>query len=219
MYKKIANALKKEVEKTKANTPILSERELEKQFKVSRMTIRKAIDVLVEKGILYRIQNVGTFVSDHKLHRKINNQHFIDIFSVRKEYKVIHFNIKSQDENIYSELGIGENDKYIRILRLNFSNDLEQSIDEIYIVRKMIKKSGLLDIREVLSFSDNLIDRTINQKFVAMIVPVKYANLLKVKIGTPIVRIDTRVYTRNGNVYAFIKTYTNPDQVDIEITI
>jgi len=46
-----------------ADKPIPSENEISRQFKVSRITIKQAFDMLVEKGIVYRIQGRGTFIS------------------------------------------------------------------------------------------------------------------------------------------------------------
>ena len=41
---------------------IPAERELIEMYKVSRITVRKAIDELVSKGYLYKIQGKGTYV-------------------------------------------------------------------------------------------------------------------------------------------------------------
>lgn len=41
---------------------IPSERELIKEFGVSRITVRKAIDELVNEGYVYRVQGKGTYV-------------------------------------------------------------------------------------------------------------------------------------------------------------
>lgn len=42
--------------------PVMSERELIEKYQFSRITVRKAIDELVNEGYLYRIQGKGTFV-------------------------------------------------------------------------------------------------------------------------------------------------------------
>jgi GntR family transcriptional regulator len=47
--------------------PIPSERELGERFAVSRMTVRQAIDQLVNEGRLYRVPARGTFVARQKL--------------------------------------------------------------------------------------------------------------------------------------------------------
>ena len=42
--------------------PILSERELMETYQVSRITVRRAIDELVNEGYLYKIQGKGTYI-------------------------------------------------------------------------------------------------------------------------------------------------------------
>lgn len=45
-----------------AADPIPSERELMERYQVSRITVRKAIDELVNEGYLYKVQGKGTYV-------------------------------------------------------------------------------------------------------------------------------------------------------------
>ena len=45
-----------------ADEPIPSERELMEMYQVSRITVRKAVDELVNEGYLYKIQGKGTYV-------------------------------------------------------------------------------------------------------------------------------------------------------------
>jgi GntR family transcriptional regulator len=51
---------------------IPSERELEKQYNISRTTIREAITVLVRQGYLYREHGRGTFVAPQKLQKSLH---------------------------------------------------------------------------------------------------------------------------------------------------
>lgn len=52
--------------KLQAGEKIVSENNLSKLFSVSRQTVRHAIGVLVEEGILVRVQGSGTFVNQRK---------------------------------------------------------------------------------------------------------------------------------------------------------
>lgn len=45
---------------------LLSEAQFQKRFNVSRITVRKAIDELVEEGYLTRLQGKGTFVKNRQ---------------------------------------------------------------------------------------------------------------------------------------------------------
>jgi GntR family transcriptional regulator len=50
---------------------IPTEAELSEDFKISRITVRKAILELVEEGYLVKRQGKGTFVNKRKIERKI----------------------------------------------------------------------------------------------------------------------------------------------------
>lgn len=53
----------------------MSENELAKKFNVSRLTARKAIENLVNEGLLVRVQGIGTFVSDIEKENKKKNKY------------------------------------------------------------------------------------------------------------------------------------------------
>ncbi len=218
IYVQIVDLLKEEIAQLNANDPILSERLLEKKFKASRMTVRKAIDVLVEEGVLYRVQNIGTFVADQKLHKNYESP-AMKYFNCMSEFKILYFDSKVNDERIIQELEIPFDERYIRIVRLNLENLQPVSIDEIYIVSKMLEINDLGDINEIFRFSASIENTTVKQKFIPINVPVKYARLLNMKIETPIIRVDSKLSTREGNVYAFIETYSNPEKIILEFTI
>lgn len=68
MYKKIETYIIEQIrnESWKPRSRIPSENELAEQFGVSRITVKNALTALVDKGVVYRLQGKGTFVSDHK---------------------------------------------------------------------------------------------------------------------------------------------------------
>src|SRR5512147_470516 len=73
-YYQLANILRERITKGElaARLPIPSERQLEKDYSVSRTTIRQAIDLLVRQGFLYREHGKGTFVSPQKLQKGVS---------------------------------------------------------------------------------------------------------------------------------------------------
>jgi GntR family transcriptional regulator len=73
-YYQLANILRERISKGEvpARQPIPSERQLEKDFSVSRTTIRQAIELLIRQGFLYREHGRGTFVSPQKLQKGIS---------------------------------------------------------------------------------------------------------------------------------------------------
>ena len=72
-YYRLANILRSKIEdhEWEPRQAIPAERQLEIVYSTSRITVRKAIDVLVGQGYLYREHGRGTFVSPKKLQKKI----------------------------------------------------------------------------------------------------------------------------------------------------
>ena len=66
--KTLAQLLRQEITQNRlpANTPVSSVRALAAKHKVSTLTANRALNVLVEDNIIYRIQGSGTFVAEHK---------------------------------------------------------------------------------------------------------------------------------------------------------
>ncbi|MGG5369173.1 GntR family transcriptional regulator [Enterococcus sp. AZ196] len=67
LYLQIKEAILQQIkqEELKAGDKLLSEAQFQRSFNVSRITVRKAIDELVEEGYLFRLQGKGTFVKKH----------------------------------------------------------------------------------------------------------------------------------------------------------
>ncbi|MDQ7862157.1 winged helix-turn-helix domain-containing protein [Peribacillus frigoritolerans] len=63
-YRMVVEQMEKEIldGKYTLNTKLPTEEELMKKFDVSRNTIRKAINILVEQGYIYQVQGSGIFL-------------------------------------------------------------------------------------------------------------------------------------------------------------
>lgn len=69
LYKQIMEYVRDNIRQSvwQSDEKIPSENELADKFKVSRITIKNALQELIEEGLIYRIQGKGTFVSTNKL--------------------------------------------------------------------------------------------------------------------------------------------------------
>jgi GntR family transcriptional regulator len=63
-YSALAAALEDEIAGMGPHDALPTERELMRQFSVSRMTVRNALARLVARGIVYNVQGSGTYVAD-----------------------------------------------------------------------------------------------------------------------------------------------------------
>ena len=70
--KELAKILKSEIESSRLppDSPIMSARELSEKYGTSTLTANRALSVLSEEGLLYRIRGSGSFVTDRKEHTR-----------------------------------------------------------------------------------------------------------------------------------------------------
>lgn len=219
-YLIIKESLLESIEGQEANTPIQSEREISSHLNASRMTVRRAIEELVEEGILYRDKNKGTYVGDKKLHKKTPLLLLAEASKEDTTYNIIYFDVKTRDdEDIYEKLNTRFDDQYLRVVRLVSEKEIPTSVEEVYIARKNISDEDMRNLDTVLNLDYYIEQGILNQVFNPMIVPTQYANLLKMKINEPIIRVDSLISQKDGKPFVFVKSYYNPNKKKIEITL
>ncbi len=220
IYLQIKEKIEKEVQHKAPNEPIESERVLSDRLGASRMTIRKAIDALVEDGILYREEKKGTFVSDKSLRKEnttlINNQ------TETLEYRLINYDVKSHvEDEILAELGINPNDTYsiIRAIRIVFEEEQAQRVEEFYIRRSFIEEKDVNNFDKLMDLNRYLKENTIKQRFIPIKVPAKYATMLNLTFDTPIIKIEGTVNSKSATPFIYYQAYNNPEGKPIEMTL
>lgn len=215
IYLKIKNDLLNEITKLKPHDMIKSERELANQFDASRMTVRKAVDLLVQEGILYRKKNAGTCVSEKKYQTTKDVSSIID--DTGFEHKILYFTVKNADEDLSKIFNVSKEEVIVRIAKSNLKNNVVTSIDDIYYVKKYFDKVDIKSVSLLLDYTKLIQDGFLTQRFIPVSVPITYANILKIKVGSPIIMIESLINIPNGTTIAFVKSYNNPKEKIIEI--
>jgi GntR family transcriptional regulator len=100
---------------------IPSESSISKQYRISVMTVRQAIGVLTEQGLIERIQGSGTFVKPFTLAGSRFDLHCIrEIFQDAEQtrVKVLRISLVKTDEKTAQKLGLPAGGRVILIRRI-----------------------------------------------------------------------------------------------------
>lgn len=148
LYHQLKDALIEMIEQQYQPGDLLpTEPEIEKMFSVSRMTVRLAMNLLVEEGLVVKQRGRGTFVQTSKITHDLKS-----ITSWTQEMKARGFMPKTVDMNmakinppkkIAVLLNLNPEDSVIRIKRLRYANNEPMCIMINYLSEKYVK--GLIE--------------------------------------------------------------------------
>src|SRR5690554_1823947 len=192
---------------------IPSERELMKQFGLSRSTIRKAIKELEYEGYLVKVQGKGTFVSKHNIEKElikvINITHREEEDSQNVlEYETIAEQLLSSDE---IDIKLPDSIPGLKIYYLERKTKLDDivvGIDEIWssstyineIAGRFVDDIEKLGTRVIEDISIGLADK-------------KQAKILNIKQNAPLLKIEKKIYKENLIIY--IQSLYNSEKVKL----
>ncbi|MED3448029.1 GntR family transcriptional regulator [Bacillus thuringiensis] len=210
LYHQLIERLKNSIEKGHwtLGDKIPSENQLMEQFGVSRNTVKKAIEELVQEGILYRIQGKGTFVAKPKLQQSLMG--FYSFSKVLKEKglnpKDIILKIEEVKPNakIKEALQLSENVNVIEMKRLRCAEDepyiLESSFIPKHVVTdiEQLKKVGEISLYDLFSQQFNTVVTRANEAFEPVLIRADESEYLQTEVGRPALLLERTAYDTNG---------------------
>lgn len=136
----------------KPGDKIMTEAAMSKAYGVSLITIRKAVGLLIDKGLVVRKQGKGTFVTRPKVSRNMKKlQSFSEMcvqMGVKPGARMLENRLVQADARTAARLGIEPGSQVVYISRLRFADAEPVAIEKNYFP---LKYAFLLDAR----FDDN----------------------------------------------------------------
>lgn len=131
----VKEILKKEILDDKYAEKIPSERELMERFKVSRTTIREAVNHLVNEGLLEKLHGKGTFIKKHRpiqdwLHSLNSLTDTFKRFGMKPGSKLLLFKRVSEPEHVAKHL---QEKTFYVIKRLRTADGIPIAIERHYV--------------------------------------------------------------------------------------
>ncbi|MFI7482894.1 GntR family transcriptional regulator [Kocuria sp. M1R5S2] len=181
------------------------ERQLEEQFGVSRITVRRAISDLVREGVLVRVKGKGTFVS----HGRVRSD--LHLASFNEDMRAAGFIPSTRVVTAVSavppgpaaqHLGLGAGEPAHLLRRLRLANDAPVSVDESWVapdlVPDLLSQELTGSLYAILAAAGHPV-RQVEQTVEAGAVTEDIAELLEVPPGSPVLVFHRRSFSGEEN--------------------
>jgi GntR family transcriptional regulator len=183
-----------------------SEREYSQLFAVSRMTIRQAINKLVNDGYLYRKKGSGTFVAEKKFEQALQGlTSFTEDMKGRgltPSSQLLHFEIIPASLQVAATLQVAENTPVYEIKRIRLADDIPMALETCFISANLVK--GLTEEiinQSIYDYIEKKLQLEIGeatQIIESSLASQTEIDLLNINKGAPILLIERCTYLTNG---------------------
>lgn len=164
-YEHIANVLRKRIISGKypENSLIPNQVELVEEFKVSRMTVKKAINILMMEGLIYSQRGVGTMVLQNRLPERSMSlaNDYSGLTKGLKGQKIISqailFQVCFPSSLVQEKLKIGEHQPVYEIIRVRNVNGEPYVLEHTFMPTDLVPNLTKKIVEEsIYSYLDSL---------------------------------------------------------------
>ena len=219
LYQQLADSLRDKIYEGKYafGDKLPSERSLAEKFGISHLTVRKALAILEEEGMLLRVQGKGTFVRAQKY--SIDMQHmdgFSSMFGqqgITITNKVLYSGVREAGFKYSRIFGIPREEPVFELIRLRQNGE-----DPVALEYNILPTKRVLHVEEydysLYSLWDvyrqagiQLVEE--NQKLEIVKVFNPQADLLNVEEGADVLMLSSTGLDASGKVIEWTKIYDN----------
>lgn len=203
-----------------------SETELCARFKVSRGTVREALKLLEQYGIISREQGKGTFITMKKFEQNVN--HLMGFTEVMKRYnmvpsaKLLEMEVMTANDRIRGKLNLLEGEDVVRIKRLRLGDNEPLIIENSYFVHSIFKPLLNYDL-ESSSIFNLLYQHTpyrlgsATQYIEAVTSSESESQYFNIPTGSPLLLIKRLVHLIDGRPFEFSEDLYRSDKLKFVI--
>ncbi|MGL5602615.1 MAG: GntR family transcriptional regulator [Silvania sp.] len=222
IYKAIANTLRIRIGTADyaIGSSLPGENALAKEFGVSRMTIRKAIALLVDWGLIFKKNGSGSFIIHKNVYADTKN--LLGFFDAMKKFsgkiksEVLLFRIQPATETIAAKLQIDKKDSVSYSRRVRFVNSMPLMVEDSYMPARLFKNMSVAHLEgSKFHYIEKECHIQIGGNYECMtpiLADKTMAELLNIKEGTPILCISSLTYSQQHEFINYAIMYRNSSE-------
>lgn len=231
-YAYIANELRKQILSGDyvPNQQLPLEKELCEMFEVSKMTMKKALDILVSEGLIIKRRGYGTFVKDlsqEEIRRLMMSRQFMGTTALYEQgavrSKVLNFSVDNATQEVSEKLNISLESFVYNIHRVRLINGKPLAIEQTYMPIDVIPG---LKLEHINASIYDYIESTLNANIQSAHRKITFnkstdfeAEHLGLEKGDPIALVEQTGYLNTGELFEYSISTHRYDEFEVEFVL
>jgi len=220
LYQQMQDALRRGIEtgSLRPQEALPPERDIAKEFGISRITVRKAVDGLVADGMLTRRQGAGTFVGGRVEKQFSKLTSFSEDMAARgrtarSEWIMQTESTVNSDESL--TLGLSPGSRVFRFHRIRYADDQPMALEYSTVPGFGLPGLGAVGVSlyEALEGAGHRPVRAL-QRLRAVLFDTEQAALLGIEAGAPGLFIERRGFLEDGRAIEMTHSWYRGDAYD-----
>ncbi|WP_225733101.1 GntR family transcriptional regulator [Lapidilactobacillus dextrinicus] len=193
-------------------------------YNVSRITIRKALDILVTENLIYRVQGAGTYVKYSNDKGQLIDQNQAELFNFDElEATVINFSVVNPPDRVVRTLEINKFDLVYVVERVLTKLKEPVIYQKLFFPIKFIQGMRMDALNgSITDFMQNELDVSITstiRHFLLGHLNEQSAEYLHINPHDPLLLIEEKMYLKNGVIGVFDQNWINTEKYNYGVRI
>lgn len=206
-YEIVLKNISSRIAQMKPGDRLPTEQQLSREYDVSAMTVRRALQSLIDAKRIVGIRGNGTFVAEPTATKRMVMTSFTDSMreaGMTARADVLSASIERADESAAEQLEVNVGEQIFRIFRLRYGDDVPLCLD-----RSILRASsfpGLLghdltgSLYGILQKSYRIVLSRAQSRIAAVTPSMHDASLLTIRPDVPCIRVRSRSLTDDGTI-------------------
>lgn len=218
LYMEIYQKLYKSILASPGLYKLKSERILAEEYGVSRITIRHAIRLLAEKGIIKKKDRSASFIRQRMFHHDLEHlkslKEEMDLLQVRYTVQVLQLSVTQPSPDVAEKLKLDPQDEVYFVVRLIAVDGIPFIYEESFMPVKIyprLKSEDVVVKYDFIKKVTGLEIQNVHKKITAEIPSQNTADILQLKMPAAVLHIDMYAELSDGRVCDYVNQFFHPD--------
>lgn len=219
-YRQLRDALVELIRELPAGSVVPTERELCERFRVSRGTVRQALDRLEAEQRILRYQGRGTFVAKAKIDQVLELSSHTDLIrskGMEPGSRLVGLTVSVVAPELAEMIGLGPDDEVLQVERVRLADNEPLAVEAVYLdagrfgglVRPLQRSQSLYRLLHdehgvELAWGEETIE--------AVVAPQREADLLGVPSGLPALLLCRQSFDKEGAPVEYVRSLYRADR-------